>query len=128
MARILVIDDEEGIRNIIEEMLAEAGHEVFVAADGREGLTIVGQRHPELIITDIFMPEKDGLAVIMEVAHEAGVRIIAISGGGQQKALEYLRHAKYFGAWRVLPKPFTEDELLETVNAVLADPGRSAAR
>lgn len=120
MAKILVIDDDPELRTILREMLAKAGHQILVAADGRDGLTLYRECRPDLIITDIFMPGRDGLYVIKEVAHDADVKVIAISGGGRNRDFDVLREARDFGAWRTLQKPFGPNELLTLIDDVLA--------
>ena len=121
MARILVIDDEQGIRELLQDMLTEAGHDVEVAADGREGLAVQRARPADLVITDIFMPEKEGIETIIELQQEfPAIKVIAVSGGGNQaRSLDYLPTASQFGAVRTLPKPFDIDVMLALVQEVL---------
>ena len=83
MARILVIDDDDRIRGMVLEMLSESGHEVGEASNGQEGLDQFRQTPTDLVITDILMPEKDGLEIIQILKKEnPEVKIIAVSGGG----------------------------------------------
>ena len=121
MARILIIDDEWDIRNLVSRILKQEGHEVIEAADGKEGVRIFRENLPDLLITDIIMPEKEGLETIMELRRDfPNVRTIAISGGG--KSLDgdtCLQFAKGLGANRTLAKPFSRQELLEAVQEVL---------
>ncbi len=118
MARILIIDDEPVTRAMLEEMLKSAGHETVSAADGSEGLKQYHARPSDLVITDLFMPEKDGLEVIRELRMRfPGVAIIAMSGkpiGGKMLAV-----AQALGAVEVLQKPFTSVEVLSIVDKVL---------
>jgi CheY-like chemotaxis protein len=122
IARVVVIDDDVRIRELLNSVLARANHEVLVAADGRQGLQLIDQHRPDLVITDIFMPEMDGLDVISRLAGHAEVKIIAISGGADLNGrhLDYLEDARAFGAWAVLQKPFRTDQLLATVAEALA--------
>jgi DNA-binding NtrC family response regulator len=120
MARILVIDDDYQILQTLHQVLALEGHEVMDASNGKEGLERFREHGADLVITDIVMPEKEGLETIMELrkAHP-GVQIIAISGGGQIDPDAYLKMATQFGAVRALPKPFGREELLEAVRSLL---------
>lgn len=121
MARILVIDDEELARFTLREILETAGHEVSEARNGNEGIAFQKAQPFDLVITDIIMPEKEGVETIIEMKRDCpGVKIIGISGGGRTRNLDFLKLAKQFGAMRVLAKPFTEGELLECVNACLS--------
>jgi len=121
MARILVIDDEASIRTMLQQILERSGHEVAVATQRAEGLTLF-QEHPvDLVITDIFMPEKEGIETILELRYQSShTKIIAISGGGRAGNLDFLATAKNFGAHHTLAKPFERQEVLDPVNAVLA--------
>jgi CheY-like chemotaxis protein len=120
--RILVIDDEEPVRLIVQEMLILEGYEVVVAANGKVGLQLFRNDPTDLIITDIFMPEMEGLETIRELHREyPGVKIIAMSGGGESGMLSFLSYAKRFGALRTLRKPFSREELLTNVKELLAE-------
>ncbi len=121
MARILVIDDEELARFTLREILQSAGHDVAEATNGNEGIALQHSQHFDLIITDIIMPEKEGVETIIELKREfPDLNIIGISGGGRTRNLDFLKLAEQYGAKKVLTKPFTEDELLECVNVCLA--------
>ena len=123
MALILIIDDNTEIREVLRQILERAGYEVMEASDGREGIDLYRERQADLIITDIVMPNKDGLETITDLRIEfPGSKIIAISGGGRLDPKLYLELAEGFGADRLLTKPFGHDELLETVQDLL---GRS---
>jgi CheY-like chemotaxis protein len=120
--RILVIDDEEPVRLIVREMLILEGYEVVIAANGKVGLQLFRSDPTDLIITDIFMPEMEGLETIRELHREyPGVKIIAMSGGGESGMLSFLSYAKRFGALRTLRKPFSREELLTNVKELLAE-------
>lgn len=120
---ILVIDDEQLIRLQIRNALELEGFTVHEAANGQEGLACVAESVPDVVITDILMPDKEGIETIMELrrSHPA-IRIIAISGGGRTGNKDFLRTAKYLGADRTLAKPFGLVELLNLVRDVLAEP------
>lgn len=120
MARILVIDDEAPIRRLLSQALASAGHEVLEAADGREALRIHQDRPSDLVITDILMPEQDGLEVIMALRRDTpGLKIIAMSGGGMFQQEAALQMAAPLGALATLRKPFDILSLLEVVRNAL---------
>ena len=120
MASILVIDDEEQPRRMLRQALERAGYEVVEARDGQEGLQRYRTAPTDLIITDILMPGKEGLETIMEFRREVpGVKMIAISGGGQTGNLTFLEVARRLGARRTFQKPFELRELLEAVREVL---------
>jgi len=121
MTRILVIDDEESVRTVLRQMLEKEGYEIEDAEDGAVGLKLLHEHLPDLIITDLFMPEKEGIETMIEVRkHFPQVKIIAISGGGRMGKLDLLPMAESFGAQRTLAKPFERQELLETVKDVLS--------
>jgi len=120
MARILVVDDEELARFTIREILETAGHEITEAENGNEAIASQNANPFDLIITDIIMPEKEGVETIIELkADYPNLKIIAISGGGRTKNLDFLKLADEFGADKILAKPFSEDELMEYVDVCL---------
>ncbi len=120
MRRILVIDDEPEIRGLLRDILEPAGYEVMEAHNGNAGIAL-HQRHPaDLIVTDILMPEKEGIETILELRGRfPAVKILAMSGGGNQGNLQPLRDATRFGALRGISKPFQTDEVLLAVLAAL---------
>jgi CheY-like chemotaxis protein len=123
VAGILVIDDDQRVRETLRMMLEKAGHFVYDAADGAEGVQLFKDRVDaiDLVITDIIMPEKEGLETISELRESSpNIKILAISGGGRIDQSEYLAMAKAFGAQQVLSKPFTMQELLESLEQLLA--------
>ena len=120
MARILIIDDEELARFTIRDILETAGHEVVEAQNGNEGLAFQRAAPFDLVVTDIIMPEKEGVETIIELKQEfPDLGIVAISGGGRTRNLDFLQLAEQYGADRVLAKPFVEEDLLEAVFACL---------
>jgi DNA-binding NtrC family response regulator len=121
MATILVIDDDYQMRAMLQQMLMRAGHRVIEAANGREGLNLYRTEPTDLIITDLIMPEKEGIETIIELRKEfPSARIIAISGGGKTGILDFLPLAKKLGAVRTLSKPFERQAMVEAVQEVLA--------
>ncbi|HWK46128.1 MAG TPA: response regulator [Stellaceae bacterium] len=122
MPRILIIDDDQAVRFTIQAILQREGYEVVCASDGDQGLRALERVNPHLIITDIIMPNKEGLATIMEIrAHDTKTPIIAMSGGGRTGNMDFLKMAETIGANEVLPKPFERDHLTAAVRRLLAD-------
>lgn len=122
MAKILVIDDEPSILLMIKKMLEKAGHEVDMALNGKEGMQIFENNKADLLVTDIIMPEKEGLETIVEMRKKyPDLKIIAISGGGRISADGYLPGAKLLGANMVFQKPLIQKEFLEAVSFLLKD-------
>ena len=121
MSSILVVDDEEQVRKLIVETLAQAGYEVQEARDGREALQQYREKHVDLVIMDILMPDQDGLESIAALRQEfPEVKVIAITGGTDMIGiLGFLDVAKMLGASRTLQKPFEMHTLLDTVAAEL---------
>jgi CheY-like chemotaxis protein len=120
MATILVIDDELVDRTLVVELLRAEGHEVIEAKDGVEGMALMTETVMDLLITDIMMPEKDGLQTIMEIKKiSPNLKIIAISGGGFYGNTSSLEMAGIFGANCTLTKPISREKLIDSVNEVL---------
>ena len=120
MARILIIDDEPQIRSMLKLMLERDGYEVVEASDGVEGISVYRQNPADLIITDLIMPNKDGIGMIIDLKKEfPEVKIIAMSGGGLNKPDGYLKGAKKLGASYTLTKPIDREEILRVVAAIL---------
>lgn len=119
VARILVIDDEQSVRASLEQALTTAGHTVVLAANGLEGVNLQRKEPADLVITDLFMPEQDGVETIMQLRKFApNVGVIAISGnplGGEMLAV-----AQKLGALAIFEKPFTVSELLKAIDQGLA--------
>jgi len=129
MARILVIEDQDLVRATLKSVLEGAGHSIAVAADGVDGLQQFRQAAFALVICDVFMPRKDGLATLEELRTISGeVPVIMISGGsmrplrvGDARNLDYLQMAMDLGASQTLAKPFNSRELTTLVATVLAE-------
>ena len=117
--RVLVIDDEDLVRETVRAILTAAGHEVSVATDGVHGLEVLKTQPFDLVISDILMPEKEGIQTILEVRETCPfIKIIGMSGGGRTKNFDPLRIAGKAGAHRTLAKPFLPEDLLNTVQEV----------
>ncbi len=114
MATILVIDDQEPIRSLLRVALEGAGHEVLEASNGRLGLELYREKSADLIITDIVMPEMDGLELMLELTRAfLNVKVIAISGGLENDGP--LNVAKLLGARQTFQKPLDMEQLLSAV-------------
>ncbi len=119
MKRILIIDDETSVRILLKKMLEKEDYEVFEAQDGNKGMDLYKKFNPDLIITDLVMPEKEGLETIRELRKEnSEIVIFAISGGGRIIPDTYLNLAEKLGANRTFSKPFDTDEMLSAIKAV----------
>jgi len=122
MALILLIEDDYNLRSVLMMALEKSGHEVIEASDGKIGIEEFRKCPADLVITDIIMPEKDGIEVILILRKEfPDVKIIAISGGGRGHADLYIDQAEKLGATRGLLKPFLISELLDEVGEVLGN-------
>jgi len=120
MQRVLVIDDDEQVRALLYEILDRAGFAVIEASNGVEGLKLYRSQPADLVITDLIMPEKEGVETIMELRDQfPNARIIAISGGQRAGGRDYLPIAARLGARRTVAKPFSRQEILEAVRETL---------
>jgi len=117
---ILVIDDDEPIRELLRAILEHEGYRVLEAQNGNEGLKRFTETPTDLVITDLIMPEKEGIETIRDLRRKfPGVKIIAVSGGGRIGPDSYLKMAKGVGALRTLSKPFDRTVLLKAVEEVI---------
>jgi YesN/AraC family two-component response regulator len=108
---------------MIKKMLERAGFEVDLASNGNEGLELYKKMPVDLVITDIIMPEKEGLETIREMKRlRPDLKIIAMSGGGKVSSDNYLNTAKIFGASRILAKPFSQKQMVSAVQDLLGKP------
>lgn len=114
---ILVIDDEKDILQLITSMLTSAGYEVIAAEDGERGLELLQDFDDiELVITDLIMPNKEGIETIMDMHKiRPDLKVLAMSGGGRGGISNYLSTAKNVGAAATLAKPFRKQELLDAI-------------
>jgi CheY-like chemotaxis protein len=120
MARILIIDDEPLVRYTLRQMLETEGHTVIEASNGVEGMALEGSAGIDLVISDIIMPDMEGIETIARFrAQRPDLPIIAISGGGRLRRDAPLAYAKELGATYTLPKPFGRDKVIRLVEACL---------
>ena len=119
--RILIVDDEAGIRKLLRKHLQSKGYEVTEAADGKEALARYRENPPDLMITDIVMPEKEGIGLIMDLKKEfPDLKVIAISGGGLNASDAYLEIAKNLGALRTFEKPIDWADLIAAIDNIFS--------
>ncbi|MCD4737057.1 MAG: response regulator [Bacteroidales bacterium] len=120
MKQILIIDDEPQIRSLLTKMLKREGFNVIVASDGKEGMRLFNKEPADLVITDIIMPEKEGIEIIQELRKDhPTLPIIAISGGGRNSSDSYLKIAKIFGANEIFEKPVEKQKLINAIKTAL---------
>jgi DNA-binding NtrC family response regulator len=120
MAYILIIDDERSIRELLSDVFAGAGFDVDVAETGLQGIRMVAARRPDLVVTDILMPDKEGLETILELKRSSpDLPIFAMSGGSLGGPIDVLGMARRFGAIRVYAKPFDPFEMLQAAQTQL---------
>lgn len=119
---IVVVDDDPTVLEGLQMRLEKAGHRVRTGANGEEAMAVVGASAPDLLITDIFMPVREGIETIIQARKaKPELKILAISGAGQTGSLSYLKVARDLGADAVLAKPFTTQQLLEAVEELFSD-------
>ncbi len=120
MSHILVIDDDVHIRELINIMLESEGHTVSLAEDGMIGLKMLDENNFDLIITDIIMPNQEGIETIVKIkSKNPEIKILAISGGGRIGSTNYLTLAENFGVDRTLSKPFYHKDFIQCIKELL---------
>ena len=123
MAAILIVDDDDLTRIVVKRILEIDHHTIFQAANGQEALQVVSTSPVDLLITDILMPERDGLDVVAQVrGTHPWVKVLAYSGGGSLRDFDVLTYAKEAGAHAALQKPFSVSDLLSAVDKLLRRP------
>ena len=119
--RVLLVDDDDVTREVLADILAEAGHHVVEAATGRVALDRLRRSRFDVLVTDVIMPEMDGLELIRAVRLvDTNLQIIAMSAGGSQFGFDFLPYANAFGANGMILKPVQPDELLELIGSCTA--------
>ena len=120
MASILLIDDDDQFRKMLKETLRRAGHDVVEASNGKQGLGLFREQQTDLVVTDIVMPETEGIEMIMSLRKDfPDVKIIAVSGGGRMGPEGYLHMAEVMGAARAFSKPLERDDFLSAVQELV---------
>ena len=122
MQTVLIIDDDEATRNVLQTVLQSAGFKVYLASSGDEGVRVFRSERVGVAIVDIWMPDKDGLETIMDIRRgEPGARIIAMTGATWPGGYNPLAWAARLGAKHCLKKPFSHKQLLTTVSEALTN-------
>lgn len=117
---ILVVEDQDDVRATLRDILEADGYDVIEAVDGGQALELLETRPADLVITDIFMPEKDGIQTIIELRRKhPSIKIIAVSGGGHARNFEFLEFSLGIGAIKTLAKPLGRDQILQAVREAL---------
>jgi DNA-binding response OmpR family regulator len=120
MSSILVVEDDPALRRLVELMLVRERHEVTVAPDGAKALRLLETTSFDLVITDLVMPDTEGLSLLRELRKKTSPpKVIAMSGGGRGSATDYLEMATILGAAATLAKPFTQQQLTDAIKQVL---------
>ena len=119
MGKILVVDDEQNIRDVFKRALVNAGHDVIVARNGKIGEHMYIKHNPDIVILDIIMPDQEGIETILKLkAANNDVKIIAVSGGGMGSANNYLDIALKLGAKAAFEKPVNLSDLVDKVDSL----------
>ena len=127
MADLLVVEDDEAVRSAVGRILREAGHSVAVAEDGAAALSHFESQPVDLIVTDVYMPDMDGVEFLIRLGQlETTVPVVVISGGGWASAGDVLERARALGAAATIEKPFDPDGLIGVVEAVLERSGKTS--
>lgn len=120
MSTVLLIDDEKSILEVMGSSLSKAGYTVLSAGNGDKGLELLRSESVDAVVTDIIMPEKEGIETIIEIrAMAKDLPILAISGGGRTRQMHFLEMSRNFGADRVLQKPFKPSDLIAELDDLL---------
>jgi DNA-binding response OmpR family regulator len=123
MKRILILEDDEQFQKLLETILKDAGYTVEAASDGKQGLKLLADKTFDLLITDIFMPENDGIGVLREIRNKQhGMKVISMSGGGRGVGPgEVLDVTEALGVDKSIQKPFTKKEFLPLVSELIGE-------
>jgi len=125
--RVLVIDDDQAVRSVIVGAFNRVGCETRSAPDGRSGMRLFKDQPADLVVTDILMPNQEGIETILELKRSgAAPKVIAISGGGSRGGQDFLKWARSLGADATLPKPFRTSELIHIARVLLEGPAPTA--
>jgi len=121
MSRILLVDDDRQFLHVLRIALEKLGHEVQQAENGKAALALCDSESFEIVVTDLIMPEKEGLETIRELRrNHPAVKVIAMSGGSRRCSFDYLKMARQLGARSTLDKPFTSEALAAAIESVRA--------
>jgi len=118
--RVLVVDDSADIRGMLQAQLEMEGFDVATAPDGARALALLGRQRADLIITDLFMPDKDGIETILEIREKyPALQIVAMSGWDSRQGSDYLKVAREIGAVRTVKKPFELTDIVKIVRDLM---------
>lgn len=116
MATILIVDDNDTIRGFLRRIVEKAGHRSMVARNGKEAIDQIEREPVDLVISDIFMPETDGIELLRDLKkRRPGLHVIAVSGGGDYGDMDILQAARLCGAFRIFTKPFPAEEMISAI-------------
>jgi len=122
MKKILIIDDDQAIQQMVKRLTERAGYAAEMASNGEEGMMLIEENSFDLVITDIIMPKKEGIEIITIIRKNyPQIKIIAMSGGGRFTPEGYLKSAKILGADKVFTKPFNHREMLEAIDELIRE-------
>ena len=120
MKEILIIEDDPQFQRMLFDLLKIEGYQVYTANNGKEGISQFKKHKPDLVISDIIMPEKEGTETIIELKTIfPDIKIIAVSGGGRTSYIDYLQTVKEFGVDATFSKPFNHKDFLQTIRKIL---------
>ena len=119
MAKILLIDDEPALLDVYSAMLAKAGHQVLLASSAREGLAAFSRHCPEVVITDVILPDESGLNLVLELTRPKTAAVIVVSGTDTVGGRDLLSFTTLLGARRALRKPVRRADLIDAIDDVL---------
>ncbi|MCK5574360.1 MAG: response regulator [Sphingomonadales bacterium] len=120
MPKALLIDDNPSILNLMRDILIDSGMDVYTAKDGEEGSRMLNELEPDILVTDIFMPNRDGLELLREIRNtHKSLKVMVITGNGNDYSADYLQMSKYLGADALMHKPFDLDKFSRSVNELL---------
>lgn len=124
MTIILIVDDEEPVRNMLRQMLQKEGYAVLDAPNGKMAQEVLSKYRVDLMLLDIFMPEQDGIETLAQLRRSKSKppKVIAISGGRRKWDVKPLQLAHLMGAQKTLAKPFERKELFETIHGLMKSP------
>lgn len=118
----MVVDDKEDLRQICLERLSVAGYRVALAANGREASKLLARERFDLVLTDLFMPDMDGIELVRELRKgHGGPPVVVMSGGAIMATHDFLKMARYLGAASVIEKPFSNEQLLQSIALALPE-------
>ncbi len=125
MAHVLVVDDDADVRNVVRRVVTKLGHRVWDVSDGQEALRLLETSAMDLIISDVYMADMDGMELLVRIRQlDLDVPVVVISGGGFRSKKEVLEMATACGAVATLDKPFTVEALRKTLEPLLPPPGK----